>query len=54
MTKNVVDNILIGLRRSFKSMENIAQDFSFLDPTIIYSWSMENLNRSGVDLCNKY
>jgi hypothetical protein len=24
-------------------MENIAQGFSFLDPTIIYSWSMEDL-----------
>ncbi|KAF0703446.1 Uncharacterized protein FWK35_00032722, partial [Aphis craccivora] len=42
------------LRQRFKSMENIAQDFSFLDPTIIYSWPMENLKRAGVDLCNKY
>ncbi|KAL4119494.1 hypothetical protein QTP88_012301 [Uroleucon formosanum] len=54
MIKNVIDNILIGLRQRFKSMENIAQDFSFLDPTIIYSWPMKNLKRAGVDLCNKY
>ena len=54
MIKNIIDNILIGLRRRFKSMENIAQDFSFFDPTIIYSWSMENLKRAGVDLCSKH
>jgi hypothetical protein len=30
-------------------MENIAQDFLFLDPTIIYSWPMENLKRAVVD-----
>ncbi|KAL4091733.1 hypothetical protein QTP88_026380 [Uroleucon formosanum] len=54
MIKNVIDNILIGLRQRFKSMENIAQDFSFLNPTIIYSWPMENSKRAGVDLCNKY
>ncbi|XP_060855087.1 uncharacterized protein LOC132932790 [Metopolophium dirhodum] len=54
MIKKVIDNILIGLRQRFKSMENIAQDFSFLDPIIIYSWPMENLKRAGVDLCNKY
>ncbi|KAL4107535.1 hypothetical protein QTP88_017867 [Uroleucon formosanum] len=54
MIKNVIDNIFIGLRQRFKSMENIAQDFSFLDPTIIYSWPMENLKKAGVDLCIKY
>lgn len=54
MIKNVIDNTLIELRQRFNSMENIVQDFSFLDPTIIYSSPMENLKRAGVDLFNKY
>jgi len=45
-----MDNILMGLRQRFKSMENIAQDFSFLDPTIIYSWSMENLSINAIHM----
>lgn len=54
MLKNVVDNILTGLRQRFKSMETTAQDFTFLNPTSIYSWSIGDLKRHGIDLCIKY
>ena len=55
MIKNVIDNILIGPLQRFKSaISNIAQDFSFLNPTIIYSWPMKTWKERESTFCNKY
>ncbi|KAF0710596.1 Uncharacterized protein FWK35_00036342, partial [Aphis craccivora] len=45
----------VRLRKKKLLPGEIAQDeFCNINPTIIYSWPMENLKRAGVDLCNKY
>jgi len=44
MIKNLFHNISTRLRQRFESMENIAYDFSFLDPTIMHSWPINILN----------